>query len=157
MRYAITVDVDVPRDELVTLVDDPVALPSWHDDLVRADVLPDLDGGAVPTRTRLVYDIRGQRVEAVETVVERHLPAGMTVVTAVNGSCAETRHEFEALGTRTTRWTQHVDYAFTGCGLAGLGAMMPGALARRTRRQMRALKLHAECVAGGRLGPLRLV
>lgn len=145
MRYAITVDVDVPRDELVALVDDPVTLPEWHEGLLAVEALdgaPGIEG----SRTRLVYDRAGQPVEIVETIVENRLPGGRTCVEAAKGSCRETRHEFEALGPDATRWTQHVTYAFTGPGMAVLGALMPGSLARRTRRQMRLLKLYAERV-----------
>lgn len=146
MRYAITVDVDVPRDELVALVDDPVVLPTWLEDLVAVEPI-DGEPGLVGSRTRLLFDRGGKVVEIIETIVENRLPGGRTCVEAAKGSCRETRHEFDALGPDATRWTQHVTYAFTGTGMSSLGALMPGSLARRTRRQMRLLKLHAEQVA----------
>ena len=143
MRYAITVDVAVPRDELTALVDDPMALADWHEDLVAVE---HLDGvpGQVGARTGLRYERGGHALEAVHTLMRESLPHELVVVDAANGCCREVRHEFEALGAYATRWTQHCTYAFTGPGMATLGALMPGSLARRTRREMRALKLHAE-------------
>ena len=76
MKYSSELDIELPRQRVIELFDDPENLPKWQPGL-RSFELVDGEEGQPGAKSRLVYDMDGRRVpshalSAGGAVHERH-------------------------------------------------------------------------------------
>lgn len=141
MKYSLHIDIDLPRDRVIALFDNPDNLPKWQPGLVEMEPLegiPGQPGG----QTRLVYRMGSREIEMVETITERQLPDRLAGTYQTRGMTSHIANRFEDLG-GTTRW--HTDNEFIASGwLKALTWLMPWSFKRQTRTMMHHFKTFAE-------------
>lgn len=141
MKYSLHVDIDLPRDKVIELFDNPDNLAKWQPGLVEIEPLegiPGQPGG----KTRLVYRMGSREIEMIETITERQLPDRFAGTYTTDGMINHIVNRFEDLGGKT-RW--HTDNEFIGSGwLKVMTWLMPWSFRKQTRTMMHHFKTFAE-------------
>jgi hypothetical protein len=134
--------INLPREKVVRLFDNPDNLSKWMDGLQVFDHISGKQGqpGA---KSRLVFDHRGRRLEMIETILSRNLPEEFSGTYETKGVFNKVVNYFYEAGPERTRWVAQNDFQFSG--LMNLMALfMRSAFPKQTQKHMENFKLFAE-------------
>lgn len=123
--YAIEVEIDLPRDQVIELFDDPDNLFKWQPGLQSFERL-DGELGEPGSTAKLVYLNGKQRVELIETLHVRDLPERLDGSYAWKGGHNTLENRFIELSPDRTCWESTCTYEFTGFFMKVMGFLMPG-------------------------------
>ena len=73
MKYQMTTIVNVSRDRMLELFDNPDNMKHWQPDLVSFEHLSG-EPGEVGAKSRLKYETKRGKMEMVETITLKNLP-----------------------------------------------------------------------------------
>ena len=73
MRYTCEISINLPRDKVIELFDNPDNLAKWQKGL-KSFTLESGQEGMPGAKSRLVYDMNGKNIEMIETIITRNLP-----------------------------------------------------------------------------------
>ncbi|MEL6150409.1 MAG: SRPBCC family protein [Chloroflexota bacterium] len=141
MKYETEVTIHLPRERVVTLLDDPNNLSKWQPALRSVE---HIEGEVAQpgSKTRLVYDMRGREVVMIETIVSHNLPDEMSFTFEADGVHNMVQNTFYAEGERT-RWVMGNQFQFSGF-MRVMSLFMGGAFRKQTREDMERFKEFAE-------------
>ena len=142
MKYTVSIDLELPRDKVVALFDDPQNMPRWQEGLVLFEPLEGTPGqpGA---RSRLVFQMGRRRVEMIETITERRLPELFSGTYDAKGVHNIVCNRFIELGADRTRWESENEFRFQGF-MRIIGALMKGAFPKQSLKYLQDFKAFAE-------------
>ena len=148
MNYTCEVVINLPRERVISLFDDPANLVKWQPGLVSFEPLTGVPGqpGA---RSRLTYRLGRRTIEMVETVTTRNLPREFSGTYATEGGCSTVRNEFHEETASRTRWLAHSEYRCDGLPMRLMSWLMPSAFRRQTQKFMDQFKAFAETAGAG--------
>ncbi|SHI23034.1 SRPBCC family protein [Ferrimonas marina] len=141
MKYQCDVVIDLPREQVVALFDNPDNLPRWQPDLLSFEPLQGVPGQPGST-CRLLYRMGKREVEMVETVLVRDLPEQFSARYQAKGVDNRCDNRFDSEGART-RWRMESEFQFRGW-LKLMGWLMPGVFRKQTLQMMNQFKNFAE-------------
>ena len=141
MHYSCQVTIDLPRERVVALFDDPDNMKAWQPGLIRFEPLTGTPGQPGAT-SRLLYQMGRRRIEMIETVVTRDLPETFTGTYDAKGVHNVVANRFVDQGTQTL-WMCENEFRFSGF-MKVIGVLMPGAFRRQTQQIMDRFKAFAE-------------
>jgi hypothetical protein len=142
VKYSTEITIDLPRERVVELFDNPDNLQKWQQGLVEFDPLdeePDQPGA----KTRLVYEENGRQVEMLETIVRRNLPDEFTATYEAKGVWNLVENRFVAEDDKT-HWVMENEFKFRGLMMTLTGLFMRRAFPKQTLRDMNRFKTFAE-------------
>ncbi len=142
MKYTCEVEIDLPRDRVIELFDNPDNLPKWQPGLKSFEH----QSGALGkpgAKSHLVYDMNGRRVEMVETILKRELPAEFSATYDAKGVKNWVSNRFFEEGPQKTRWVMDNEFKFSGL-MAVMAIFMRGAFPKQTLEDMNRFKDFAE-------------
>lgn len=148
MRYSVSIDINLPRDRVVELFDNPEHMASWQPCLVSCDYLEG-EPGQVGTKSKLVHKMGKREMEMLETVTHRDLPNLFTHTFEAKGVWNEVVNRFkEQPGGGSTVWEIETEFRCQGmmwlmCNLA------PFMFKKETRKNMQQFKTFAEGLGQG--------
>jgi len=142
MKYTVSIDLELPRDRVVELFDDPDNLPKWQEGLVRFEPLEGTPGqpGA---RSRLVFQMGKRRIEMIETITERDLPDVFSGTYDAKGVHNVVSNRFLELGPQRTRWESQNEFRFQGF-MKLIGTLMKGSFPKQSLKYLQDFKAFAE-------------
>lgn len=73
MQYTTEVMINLPRQRVIELFDDPDSLQKWQPGLKSFEHLSG-EPGQPGSKSKLVYDMNGRKIEMIETITRRDLP-----------------------------------------------------------------------------------
>lgn len=153
VKFIDSIEIGLPRQDVVQLLSDPEHLPMWLRGLVLHE--PVSGGhGEVGTVSRVVLRHGDDEMEGTETITRRE-PAevvGLSGETDViferelvaDGMRNVTRDRLIEMNPRRTRWESENEYRFDGLKMRLLSVAMRGAFQKQTREHMRDFKAYAE-------------
>lgn len=142
MKYEVEVTVDLPRERMIALFDDPENLPKWQTGLKSFEFLSG-DLGKPGAKSKLVYDMNGRKVEMIETITARDLPDLFSGTYEAPGVWSHTENRFYEAGPQKTRWITSNEFKFKGL-MALMGIFMRASFPKQTLREMNHFKQFAE-------------
>lgn len=142
MQYTSEITINLPREQVVALMDDPDNLKKWQPTLQSFDHISG-EYGQPGAQTRLVYDMNGREIEMVETILKHDLPDEMVMRFQAKNVDNEVINRFEDLGGGRTRWTMENTFKLTGF-MWVMGLFMRGAFTKQTHADMQRFKDFAE-------------
>jgi hypothetical protein len=144
MKYSYSIDINVPRDRVVELFDDPANMSKWQPGLVSFEHISGMPGqpGA---KSRLIYEEGKRRIELLETITARDLPDEFTATYETKGVFNLHQNRFEDLGEKT-RWTMETEFEFFGF-MKVIGLVMGGMFRKQTAKILEDFKAFAESEA----------
>jgi hypothetical protein len=153
VKYATSLEIALPRDEVLQLIADPAQTPKWLRGLVLHETVSGAHG-QVGTISRVVFQTGKQRMEATETIT-RLEPADLQAVPssvvvhyereiAAEGMWQAQRDRLIATGPDTTLWESESEFRFEGSLMRLMGLLMPGLFRKQSRQHMQDFKALAE-------------
>ncbi|MEV0291915.1 SRPBCC family protein, partial [Kribbella sp. NPDC050820] len=82
MKYTVSIEIALPREKVVRLLEDPAHRPKWLRGLVLHEPLSGEDG-QLGTRSRVVMQMDQRRFEGTETITRRE-PADLRELQATS-------------------------------------------------------------------------
>jgi hypothetical protein len=153
MKYTVSIEIAMPRDEVAQLLADPAHLPKWLRGMVLHEPLSGAHGH-VGTRSRIVMQMGQQKFEGTETITRREpedlrdIPTGSVVhferEIVGPGMWSVVRDRLTAAGPDTTLWVNENEYRFSGLMMRLVGLLMPGAFRKQSLQHMQDFKAFAE-------------
>lgn len=142
MKFRTTITIDLPRERMVQLFDNPATMKEWQPTLISFEPLSGTPGqpGA---KSRLKYRMGKREIEMIETVTRRELPREFNGTYEAKGVWNEVRNTFEEAGASKTVW--HSDNEFRMQGFMKVIAfLMPGAFKKESVKIQERFKVWAE-------------
>ena len=153
MKYTVSLEIALPREQVAQLLADPAHLPKWLRGLVLHEPLSGVHGQA-GTRSRVVLQMGQQRMECTETITRRepvdlHGIAREDVVRfereiVGRGMWSAVRDRLTESGPETTLWASESEYRFSNPLMRLVGLLMPGTFRKQSLQHMRDFKAFAE-------------
>jgi hypothetical protein len=153
VKYTISIEVALPRDEVVQLIADPAHTPKWLRGLVLHEPVNGAHG-QVGTTSRVVFQTGKQRMEATETITRlepadlRAVPSSVVVhyerEIAAKGMWQAQRDRLSEAGAGTTLWESESEFRFDGVLMRLVGLLVPGTFRKQSRQHMEDFKAFAE-------------
>lgn len=162
MKYTISIEIALPREQVLQLISDPAQMPKWLRGLVLHEPLNGVHGQLGST-SRVVFQMDKQRMEATETIT-RVDPADLHAVPSSvvvhydreivgEGMWQAQRDRIVAAGPNTTLWESESEFRFDGLVMRLVGLLMPASFRKQSRQHMQDFKAFAEHGTDVRQGP----
>ena len=142
MKFTTEITIDLPRQRVIELFDNPDNLAKWQSGL-REFVHISGETGMPGAKSRLLYKVSGREVEMIETITVRNLPDEFSGTYEAKGVWNEVKNFFFEDGPGKTRWVSENEFRFKGL-MAVMGFLMPGSFRKETQKQMNEFKRFAE-------------
>lgn len=142
MQYTNKVDIQLPRDRVVELFDNPDNLKHWMPGLISFDVISGSPGQS-GTVSMLKFQMGKRMMEMKETITSRNLPDGMTALYEARGVRNEIKATFIALDPGSTRYISETSFRFSGI-MKIFGFLMKGAFVKTSQGYLERFKKFAE-------------
>jgi hypothetical protein len=153
MKFTVSLEIALPRERVVSLLNDPRHLPKWLRGLVLHEPQNGVHG-QVGTKSRVVLQMGQQKFEGIETITRRE-PADLQELAkerpvlferemAGDGMWSAVCDRLTETGPETTLWVSENEYRFSGVMMRLVGFLMPGAFRKQSLQHMRDFKAFAE-------------
>ena len=141
--YTVEIDIDLPRDRVIELFDDPGNLYKWQTGLQSFEHLSG-EPGQVGAKSKLVYLNGKHRVELIETITHRDLPDAFHGTYEWSGGGNTLENRFVELGPDRTRWISTCAYEFRSPMLKLMGFLVPSMFRKQNMVFLRNFKAFCE-------------
>lgn len=141
LKYRTEIVIDLPRERVLELFDDPHNLVEWQPGLESFEHLSG-EPGQPGARSRLVFDEDGRTIEMLETITVRNLPDEFSGIYEAKGVKNWITNMFIDEGERT-RWVAENEFQFSGL-MRILAVFIRGSFPRQTEQYMGKFKQYAD-------------
>jgi hypothetical protein len=153
MKYTVSIEIALPRERVVQMLADPAHLPMWLRGLVLHEPLNGMHG-QVGTKSRVVFQMGQQKIEATETITRRE-PADLRGIPresvvhfdreiVTKGMWNAARERLTEAGPETTLWESENEYRFDSLPMRLIGFLMPSVFRKQSIQHMQDFKAYAE-------------
>ena len=153
MKYTVSIEIAMPREEVAQLLADPAHLPKWLRGLVLHEPLRGVHG-QVGAKSLVVMQMGQQKFEGTETITRREpadlrgIPKGSVVhfdrEIVAKGMWSAVRDRLTEAGPNSTLWESENEYRFSGLLMRLVGLLMPGTFRKQSLQHMQDFKAFAE-------------
>ncbi|MTI19973.1 SRPBCC family protein [Fulvivirga sp. RKSG066] len=142
MKYTLEIVIDLPREEVIALFDNPENLKKWQEGLVSFEHLSG-ERGKPGAKSKLFYRMGKREIEMIETITVRNLPEEFSGTYEADGVYNIQRNFFKEKGKDQTLWISESEFQFSGF-MKLMGWVMPGAFKKQSKKFLVAFKEFAE-------------
>ena len=142
MKYTTELVIDLPRERVIELFDNPENVPKWQDDLVWVEPFEG-ERGMPGAKTRMVYKMGRGEIEMIETVLTRKLPDEYHGTYEAKGIWNYIENHFSETNDGKTIWRVETELRCSGL-IRIVGFFMPGIFKKQTRKVMNDFRVFAE-------------
>jgi hypothetical protein len=143
MKFTTEIVVNLPRERMIELFDNPDNMPKWQDGLKSFEPISG-EPGQPGAKSRLKYDMNGRMIEMVETIETRNLPDEFSGTYEAKGVWNRVENRFFEDGADKTRWVSTTEFKFSGLMMRAMGFLMPSAFRKQSQKFMEDFKTFAE-------------
>lgn len=141
--YIVSIDIELPRDRVIELFDNPDNMFHWQKGLQEFEHLSG-EPGQPGASSKLVYRNGNQRIELIETIVSRNLTDEFCGTYSWRSRMNTLENRFVELGPNKTRWESTCHYHMKSVFMKIMGFLMPGTFKKQNVKFMRNFKAFAE-------------
>lgn len=143
MKYSLEIEIDLPRDRVIELFDNPDNIKKWQPGLVSFEHVSG-EPGQVGAKSKLVYKMGKRTINMVETITTRDLPDVFSGVYDADGVHNTMVNRFEQPTPNKTKWIAESEFRFSGV-MKMMSLVMPKKMfERQTCEFMQSFKTFAE-------------
>lgn len=142
MKYKLELNIDLARDKVIELFDDPENLKKWQKGLISFES-SEGEPGKEGSKSLLKYKTGKREIEMTETILSRKLPDEFSATYEAKNVWNEVRNYFKETGPNKTNWEFETEFKFKGF-MKIMSAVMPGAFKKESFKSMQAFKNFAE-------------
>lgn len=141
MKYSHSIEINLPREKVIELFDDPDNLKHWQPGFISFEPISG-DWGKPGSKTRLNYKMGKREVEMIETITVRNLPDEFSATFEAKSVWNMVKNTFTENDGITT-WTAENEFKLKGF-MKLMGAIMSGAFKKQSYKYMVYFKEFAE-------------
>jgi carbon monoxide dehydrogenase subunit G len=141
MHYSVTVEIDLPRQRVIELFDNPDNMPHWQPTLLSFQHVSG-ELGQTGAISELKYQMGKREITMIETITERNLPDVFSATYETKGVWNQVSNHFVEQDGKTM-WTMNTVFKCTGM-LRIMAWLMPGMFKKQTTADMLSFKAFAE-------------
>ncbi len=144
MKYSVSIDINLPRHQVVSLFDNPDNLKYWQPELVSFEHLSG-ELGKEGATSNLVYKMGDKHVEMIETIVQSALPDIFSATYETKGVWNLVENHFieMPLDPMKTQWRSDNEFKCSGF-LKVMAFLMPSMFKKQSMVYMEQFKAFAE-------------
>ena len=152
--YTVSIEIDLPRDQVIKLFDNAENMVHWQTGLQSFEHLSG-EPGQVGAKSKLVYLNGKHRIELIETITSRNLPVEFNGTYEWDGGMNTLVNRFVEVTPNKTRWESDCSYQFKSLFLKAMGMVVPGTFKKQNMKFLENFKAFAETGASvtDRTGP----
>ncbi len=145
MTYTNETVIDLPREKVIELFDNPDNLKEWMPDLISIEHISGTPGqpGA---KSVLRFKMGKRKMAMTETVTVRNLPEEFSGNYEMNQVFNEVKNKFIELGSSKTKLVTESTFKFSGI-MRLLSIFMKGTFVKTSQRNLERFKTFAEAAA----------
>ncbi len=143
MKYTCEITIDLPRDRMVALLDDPENMKHWQRGLESYKQLsgqPRQEGAQM----ELAYQMGKRHLVMVETLIKYNPPHEMHTTYDTKGVHNIQKNYFKEVDANTSQWISESEFQFSSFGMKLMGWLMPGAFRKQSQKYLEDFKRFAE-------------
>lgn len=142
MKYSCKVTINMPRDDVIALFEDPEVLPKWQEGFLSIE---EIEGprGEAGGKSRLRYQMGKREIEMVETILVHDPPERFDATYEAKGVWNLNQNYFTAPAPGITEWLVETEFRCKGV-MWIMSLVMPGMFRKQTQKMMEAFKAYAE-------------
>lgn len=143
MKFTCQIDIDLPRNRVIELFDNPDNMKKWQDGLLSFEHLEG-EPGQAGARSKLVYQNGKKTFDLYEHITVRNLPdefSGYYDHVAMRNTMT---NRFEELDANSTRWISELHYTFKTPMWRFFSKFMKGMFRKQTQKYLNNFKKFAE-------------
>ena len=144
MHYSVSVEINLPRDRVIELFDNPDNISKWQPSLLSFKHLSG-ELGQPGATSELIYKMGKRDIVMIETIIERNLPQSFAATYTTKGVWNQVANHFAEQDGKTT-WTINTVFKCTGF-LRVMAFFMPGMFKKQTTADMLRFKYFTENMA----------
>lgn len=142
MKYITEVAINLPRNKVIELFDNPDNMQKWQEGLKSFEHISG-EPGQPGAKSKLVYDMNGRKIEMIETITERNLPDLFSGTYEAKGVFNIIQNKFIEESADKTKWITESEFQFSGF-MKLMGLFMKSAFPKQTLKMMNDFKKFAE-------------
>jgi len=142
MKYTVEIDIDLPREKVIELFDNPDNMKHWQEGFISLEHLTGTPGEKDAT-SKLLYKMGKREIEMIETIIKRDLPNEFSATYEAKGVWNLNKNYFTGLNENTTNWKTDVEFKFKGF-MKIISFLMPGSFKKQSLKFMKDFKAFAE-------------
>ena len=143
MKYTLQTELDLPREKVIELFDNPDNIRKWQPGLVSFEHKSG-ERGRVGAKSLLKYKMGKRQIEMVETITKRALPDEFSGTYEAKGVWNSVVNRFQESGPAKTKWEVESEFQCSGLFMKVMATFMPGSFKKETQRHMQRFKDFAE-------------
>ena len=153
MKYTVSIEIALPREQVVRLLADSAHVPKWVRGVVVHEPLNGMHG-QVGTRSRVVMETGQQTMEAIETITRREpadlhgIPSDSVVhfdrEIVAKGMWNVARDRLTEAGPETTLWAQENEFRFSSLPMRLMLPFLRGAFRKQSQQHLQDFKAFVE-------------
>ena len=144
MKFTCIVDIDLPRDQVIEIFDNPDNMKHWQDGFISFNHLSGTPG-TVGAKSVVKYENRGKPFELIETLLVRDLPHELSGTYEHESMTNNMQNLFTEIENGGTRWTANIEYTkLKGVMLRLMAFLMPSMFKKQVQQWMNQFKAFAE-------------
>lgn len=142
MRYQLEIILNLPREKVISLYDEPNNMKHWQGGFVSMEHVSGV-AGEKGAKSRLKYKMGMREVEMIETIKRRNLPHEFSATYEAKGVWNEVNNFFYDKENGQTKWITLNEFRFSGF-MKMIAFFMPGAFKKQSFKYMEDFKIFAE-------------
>ena len=143
MKYTVHIDIDLPRNRVIELFDDPANLPKWQKGLLSFEHLSG-ESGQPGAKSKLVFQMGKGKMEMIETITKTNLPNEFDGTYSAPGVFNIVKNRFIMIHENCTRWESENEFQFTTLMMKCVGFFMKSAFPKQSMVYLKDFKGFAE-------------
>ena len=142
MQYKVEIMIDLPRDKMIEIFDNPDNLGKWQPTLLGIEHVEG-EERTKGAKSRLRYKQGKGEMEMIETVLVYNMPDEFSCTYEANGVLNINKNLFYAEGDKT-RWVTDTEFQFSSLLMKIMGLLLPFMFKSQTNQMMKNFKRFAE-------------
>jgi hypothetical protein len=142
MHYIVEILVDIPREKLIEIFDNPDNLNKWQPTFLGIEYVEGVDR-TKGAKSRLRYKQGKGEMEMFETILVYNMPDEFSCTYEAKGVLNINKNFFYAEGDKT-RWVTDTEFQFTNFLMKLMGMLLPFMFKSQTKHMMENFKKFAE-------------
>ncbi|MCZ4696003.1 SRPBCC family protein [Ancylomarina euxinus] len=144
MKYEVEVDINLSREIVIRLFDNPANMKHWQPGLVSVEHLSG-QPGEVGAKSKLYYKMGKREVVMIETITSKNLPSEFSGTYEAKGVWNHVQNYFIEINENKTVWKSVNEFRCTGFFKIMI-FLMPGMFKKETCKHLVNFKEFAESI-----------
>ncbi len=141
--YTVSVKIELPRDEVIRLFDDPANLAKWQTGLQSFEHISGTPG-QVGAQAKLIFHSGKNVIELLETITVRNLPDELSGSYEWGHGRNSLENRFVELASDCTELRSTCSYEFDKLFLKAMGLLAPGMFRKQNQKFLDNFKAFCE-------------